>query len=62
MGLSLSSFLVHQVRTRELLFPELRSLLVLIGNRSTRVETEQINHLDHWSDAQANFARGAIDA
>lgn len=43
-------------------FPELRSHLVLIGNSSTRVETEQINHLDHWSDAQANFARGAIDA
>ena len=62
MGLSLSSSLVHQVRTRELLFPEIRSHLVLIGNSSTRVETEQINHLDHWSDAQANFARGAIDA
>ncbi len=43
-------------------FPGLRSHLVLIGNRSTRVETEQIDHLDHWSDAQANFARGAIDA
>jgi len=43
-------------------FPELRSLLVLIGNRSTRVETEQFDHLDHSGDAQVNFARGAIDA
>jgi hypothetical protein len=43
-------------------FPKLRSHLVLMGNRSTRVETEQIHHLDHASDAQANFARGAIDA
>jgi len=43
-------------------FLELRSLLVLIGNRSTRVETEQIDHLDHSGDAQANFARGAINA
>jgi|APFre7841882630_1041343.scaffolds.fasta_scaffold113019_2 hypothetical protein len=43
-------------------FPKLRSLLVLMGNRSTRVETGQIDHLDHSGDAQANFARGAIDA
>jgi hypothetical protein len=43
-------------------FPKLRSLLVLMGNRSTRVETEQIDHLDHSGDAQSNFARGAINA
>jgi len=43
-------------------FPKLGSLLVLIGNRSTRVENGQIDHLDHSGDAQVNFARGAIDA
>ncbi len=43
-------------------FPKLRSHLVLIGNRSTRVENGQIDHLDHSGDAQVNFARGAIDA
>ncbi len=43
-------------------FPKLRSHLDLIGNRSTRVENGQIDLLDHSGDAQANFARGAIDA
>jgi len=43
-------------------FPKLRSHLVRMGNSSTRVEAEQIDHVDHSGDAQANFARGAIDA
>jgi len=43
-------------------FPKLSSHLVLIGNRSTRVENGQLDHLDHSGDAQVNFARGAIDA